>query len=84
MPTAMPFSRAVASSRTSARSISAGVGTASSTMSALANGRLLAPAIWPARLRGEEPSSTYMSPRLAVSRSTGDSEASVAVKRAPM
>ncbi len=58
MPTAVPFSRASISSRASAWSISTGVGTASSTMSVLAKGRLWLPAIWPATLRGDEPSST--------------------------
>src|SRR5438876_8753545 len=57
-PTAVPRSRASASRRVSARSMLTGVGTESSTMSALANGRLLALENWPARLRGEEPSST--------------------------
>src|SRR5712691_5593696 len=44
MPTASPESRAIDSRRDSARSISSGVGTASSTTFALTNGRLLAPA----------------------------------------
>ena len=53
-PTALPLSRAAISSRASARSISTGVGTASITISALANGRLWLPAICPATLRGED------------------------------
>ena len=57
-PTAAPLSRAIISRRASARSISTGVGTASSTRSVLAKGRLWLPAIWPATLRGDEPSST--------------------------
>ncbi len=56
-PTAMPRSRAMVSRRVSAASMPAGVGAASSTMSALAKGALLAPAIWLATLRGEVPSS---------------------------
>src|SRR5271169_4769762 len=44
-PTARPRSRAAISRRPSAWSISLGVGTESRTRSALANGRLLAPAI---------------------------------------
>src|SRR5262249_18867960 len=71
MPTGIPPSRASPSRRASARSISFGVGTVSSTTLALAKGRLLAPAIWPARLRGEELSSRYIRPRLATSRNTG-------------
>src|SRR6266481_1436273 len=51
--TAIPFSRAMPSRRTSARSISAADGTVSSTRLALANAKLLPPAIWLARLRGE-------------------------------
>src|SRR5215813_1416065 len=57
VPTAMPRSRAMASRRVSAASMAVGVGSASSTMSALANGALLAPAIWLATLRAEVPSS---------------------------
>src|SRR5947209_7160672 len=56
-PTATPRSHAMVSSRPSARSTSAEVGTWSMTTSALAKARLLAPAIWLARLRCEEPSS---------------------------
>src|SRR3954447_16417808 len=52
-PTARPRSRAIVSSRLSARSMSTAVGTASSATSALAKERLLAPAIWLARLRAE-------------------------------
>jgi len=44
-PTAAPLSRASISSRASARSISTGVGTASSTRSVLAKGRFWLPAI---------------------------------------
>src|SRR5262249_6059333 len=58
VPTAVPRASPIASNRASARSMTAGDGTASSTTSALANARLLAPAIWLARLRGELPSST--------------------------
>src|SRR5262249_33338802 len=56
-PTATPRSRALDSSFASALSISAGVGTASSTMLALANGMLAAPAIWLVILRADVPSS---------------------------
>src|SRR5580698_7099524 len=70
--------------RPSAWSISSAVGTASMATSALAKGRLLAPAMRPARLRGFEPSSTKISPRLAASRSTGANDGSEAVKRPPM
>src|SRR5262245_2593460 len=58
MPAAAPRSRAAASSRASALSTCAAVGTPSRMTSAFANGRLLAPAICGARLRGDEPSST--------------------------
>ena len=57
-PTALPFWRAVISSRFSAWSISVGVGTASITTSVLAKGMFCAPAIWPAIERDEAPSST--------------------------
>jgi hypothetical protein len=57
-PTAMPFWRARPSSFASARSISTAEGTASSTRFALAKPEPPAPAIRPARLLGEVPSST--------------------------
>jgi len=57
MPTALPRSRAIASSRASARSISVALGTASIATSDLAKRTLAAPAIWPAKLRCAEPSS---------------------------
>src|ERR1700751_1426814 len=50
-PTATPRSRAIDSSLASALSISAGVGTASSTMLPLGNGMFAAPASWLERLR---------------------------------
>src|SRR5258708_7840371 len=53
-PTARPCSRATASSRAKARSICATVGTASSAISALANGTLLAPAVGHASLRADQ------------------------------
>src|ERR1700724_3497318 len=68
MPTAMLRSRAAISRRPSAWSISLAVGTASMVTSALAKGRLLAPAMRPARLRGLAPWSTKISPRLGVAR----------------
>src|SRR5215831_8962489 len=57
VPMALPRSRAIASRRASAASIAAWVGAASSTTSALAKGTLVAPAIWFATLRADEPSS---------------------------
>src|SRR5262245_27380336 len=57
LPLTEPRARAAASCRASAPAMCDADGTESGMMSAVANGRLLAPAICGARLRDDEPSS---------------------------